>query len=180
MPGWLKSLVAASSLALAAWPAFAADLAEYQVKAAFVYNFARYVEWPPETLGGKDNPFTICIIGQDPFGTAFSSVEGRVVSGRPLRVRRDVRSEEAVGCQIAFIADSEERRFQSDLRALGSTAVLTISDIEGFAEAGGAIGLFVADNRLQFDANFATLQRANLKASSQALRLARRVYGMKR
>ena len=176
----LATLIAWATLVLTAWPALAADLAEYQVKAAFIYNFARYVEWPPEALGGRDAPFNVCIVGQDPFGAAFAAVEGRVVSGRPLRVRREVRPEEAAGCQIAFFADSEERRFLSELRILGSAPVLTISDIEGFAEAGGAIGLFVADNRLQFDANFATLQRASLKASSKALRLARTVYGMKR
>lgn len=180
MPVWLKSLVAAVTLVLPACPAMAADLAEYQVKAAFIYNFTRYVEWPPEAMNSKDNAFTVCIIGQDPFGAAFSSVEGRAVGGRPLRVRREVRLEDSVHCQVAFIADSEERRLQPMLKVLSSAPVLTISDIEGFAEAGGAIGLFVAENRLQFDANFATLQRANLKASSQALRLARAVYGMKR
>ena len=170
------------ALVLMAWamPGRAVDLSEYQVKAAFIYNFVRFVEWPADAPAMRDRDFSVCIVGQDPFGAAFASVEGRPVSGRPLRVRRDVRPDEAVGCHIAFIAESEERRYQALLKIMGTAPILTISDIEGFAEAGGAIGLFVLDNRLKFDANFATLQRTNLKVSSQVLRLARTVYGIKR
>jgi len=163
-----------------AMPSRAVDLSEYQVKAAFIYNFAKFVEWPADAAAARGGNFSVCIIGQDPFGAAFASVEGRLVSGRPLRVRRDVRLDDALGCQIAFIAESEERRYQALLKILETAPILTISDIEGFAEAGGAVGLFVLDKRLKFDANFATLQRTNLKASSQVLRLARTVYGIKR
>lgn len=170
------------ALVLMAWvtPSRAVDLSEYQVKAAFIYNFVRFVEWPADAPAMRDRDFSVCIVGQDPFGAAFASVEGRLVSGRPLRVRRDVRLDDAATCHVAFIPESEERRYQALLKFLGTTPILTISDIEGFAEAGGAIGLFVLDNRLKFDANFATLQRTNLKVSSQVLRLARTVYGIKR
>ena len=105
--------------------------------------------------------------------------DGEVLrDGEPLRgAQADVASVHAAPALMPWATAAVN--VELPLRLMGS-AVLTISDIEGFAEAGGAIGLFVADSRLQFDANFATLQRANLKASSQALRLARTVYGMKR
>lgn len=154
--------------------------AEYELKAAFIYNFAKYVDWPPESFPSKDSPVTLCIVGRDPFGGGFAAIEARQVHGRPLRVRRSVSVEDIGACNIAFVSDSAERRYAAVLKALASLPILTISDIEGFAEAGGAVGLFMGDGRLQFDANFATLQRANLKASSQALKLARTVYGMKR
>jgi hypothetical protein len=154
--------------------------AEYPVKAAFIYNFAKYVDWPAESFPSKDSPVTLCIFGRDPFGGGFGAIEGRQVHGRAFRVRRGVALDDVGGCNIAFVSDSEERRYMTVLKALAPLPILTMSDIDGFAEAGGAVGLFVAEDRLQFDANFATLQRANLKASSQALKLARTVYGMKR
>lgn len=154
--------------------------AEYELKAAFIYNFAKYVDWPLESFPSKDSPVTLCILGRDPFSGGFGAIEGRLVHGRPFRVRRGADLEDIGTCNIAFVSDSVERRYAAVLRAVASLPILTISDIEGFAEAGGAVGLFMADGRLQFDANFATLQRANLKASSQALKLARTVYGMKR
>ena len=153
---------------------------EYQVKAAFIYNFAKYAEWPSEVMGSRDKPFTLCIVGRDPSDSAFSSVEGRQVGGRPLKIRRDVRMEDIAGCHIAFISESEEHRLQSVLKSMASAPILTISDIDGFVEAGGAVGMFVADDRLKFDANFTALQRANIKVNSQVLWMARTVHGVKR
>jgi hypothetical protein len=153
---------------------------EYQVKAAFIFNFAKYVDWPPESFPSKDSPVTLCIIGRDPFGAALATIEGRNVHGRPLRIRRSVAADDAGGCHIAYLSESEERRIPGILKAIGTQPVLTMSDVEGFAESGGSVGLFVAEERLQFDANFTALQRANLKASAQALKLARTVFGLKR
>lgn len=153
---------------------------EYQVKAAFIYNFAKYAEWPSEVMGGRDRPFTLCIVGRDPSDSAFSSVEGRQVGGRPLKIRRDVRMEDIAGCHIAFISESEEHRLPSVLKSMASAPILTISDIDGFVEAGGAVGMFVAEDRLKFDANFTALQRANIKVNSQVLWMARTVHGVKR
>ncbi|MGB0127571.1 MAG: YfiR family protein [Rhodocyclaceae bacterium] len=154
--------------------------AEYQVKAAFILNFAKYVDWPAESFPSKESPLNLCIIGRDPFGTALGTIEGRTVHGRPLRIRRNVAAEDTGGCSIAYVSESEERRVPVVLKTIGTQPVLTLSDLDGFAEAGGAVGLFLAEERLQFDANFTALQRANLKASAQALRLARTVFGMKR
>lgn len=172
----------AGGLALALFPAWAAAQsgpAEHQVKAAFLYNFAKYVEWPAEALPAG-SPVTLCLFGRDPFGAALAQLEGRQVQGRPFRVRRGVTEDDAAGCHLAFIADSEERRLPALLKALTGMPVLTISDIEGFVDAGGQIGVGVAEGRLQFDANLTALQRANLRASSQALKLARNVHGLKK
>lgn len=153
---------------------------EYQAKAAFIFNFAKYVEWPPEAFPSKDSPVTLCILGRDPFGSALSAIEGRTAHGRPLRVRRNVPAEDVAGCNIAYVTESEERHVPVILKAIGTQPVLTMSDLDGFAEAGGAVGVFVVEDRLKFDANLTALQRANLKASSQALKLARTVFGLKR
>lgn len=173
-------LITSTLLGVAHAHAQASGPMEYQLKAAFIYNFAKFVDWPAESFPSKDSPVTLCIVGRDPFGAGFGAIEGRQVHGRVLRVRRGVAVEDLGMCNIAFVADSEERRYTAFLKTLAPAPVLTISDIEGFAASGGAVGLFVAEDRLQFDANLATLQRANLKASSHALKLARTVYGMKR
>jgi hypothetical protein len=153
---------------------------EYQAKAAFIFNFAKYVEWPPEAFPSRESPLTLCILGRDPFGPALGAIDGRTVHGRTLRLRRNVSAEEVAGCSIAYVTEAEERHVPVILRAIGTQPILTISDLDGFAEAGGAVGVFVVEDRLKFDANMAALQRANLKASAQALKLARTVLGMKR
>jgi hypothetical protein len=153
---------------------------EYQVKAAFIYNFAKFVEWPTDSLGPKEAPLTVCLAGRDPFGAAWAGIEGRQVQGRALQVRRGVIPGETAGCHVLFVADSEERRVPAILAAVGSQPVLTISDAESFAESGGAVQMVVADGRLQFDASLTALQRSRLKASSQVLKLARTVIGMPR
>lgn len=168
-------------LTVEALPAAAAGLAdEYQVKAAFIYNLAKFIEWPGGSSSGKDAPLTVCIAGRDPFGPAWANFEGRQVQGRALQVRRGTTLSEAPNCQVLYIAESEESRMAALLNAVGAAPVLTLSDLDGFAESGGAVGLVVEDGRLHFDANMASLHRAGLKASSQVLKLARNVYGMAR
>lgn len=176
-----RALAAGLILAAIGLPLHADSLPdEYQVKAAFIYNFAKFVEWPAGVLGAKDLPLTVCLVGRDPFGTAWAGIEGRQVQGHPLQVKRGVVPGEAGGCHVLFIADSEERRVPALLTAVGSLPVLTVSDMEAFAEAGGAVGLVVAEGRLQFDTSLTALQRAGIRASSQVLKLARNVLGMPR
>ncbi len=163
--------------ALGGAPVLAADPAvasEYAVKAAFIYNFAKFTEWPPAAGGARD-PIVLCVFAGEPYDAALASIDGKSVQGRPLRIRRGVRPAEVKSCHMVFIAVSEERRIPELLRAAGGSPVLTIGDAEGFAEGGGMIGLISADNRMQFEINNEAAQRANLKFGSQLLRLARLV-----
>jgi hypothetical protein len=151
---------------------------EYQIKAAYLLNFARYMEWPATRLPGGA-PLRLCVLGRDPFGGALGGLDGRQVNGHEVRVRQVDSVELATECHIVFVSDSEERRMGVILRGLALRGVLTVSDIEGFAEAGGSIGLVTEDERVRFDINQASLQRDSMRASSQLLRLGRNVIGMK-
>jgi hypothetical protein len=156
----------------------AAPPTEYQLKAAFLLNFARYVEWPAAKLGAG-SPIRICVLGRDPFGGALVAHDGRQAQGHDVRVRAIDTVEQAGECHVLFVTESEERRVASILRSAAGKSVLTVSDIDGFAEAGGAVGLFNDDDRVRFDINLGTLQRDGLKASAQLLRLGRNFIGSK-
>ena len=159
-------------------PAVAVPPGEYQIKAAYILNFARYVEWPAARLPGGA-VLRVCLLGRDPFDGALHGIDGRQVQGHEVRVRPADNLEQALDCHVVFVAESEERRLGLILRTLAGRGVLTVSDIDGFAEAGGAIGLVVEDERVRFDINQAVLLRDGLRASSQLLRLGRSVFGLK-
>ena len=152
---------------------------EYQIKAGFLYNFAKFTDWGTSVGGLRDSNFFLCIIGKDPFGPALGAIEGKVVYGQRLKVKVSVPLDELRGCHMLYVSDSEERHLPSILKALKNLPVLTVSDIEGFVDAGGMVGLVLADNRILFDINLSAVNAANLKISSQLLRLARSVSGGK-
>ncbi len=170
---WLAAALAAFVHAQAQAPT------EYEIKAGFVYNFAKFTEWPDGGRGSRDGWLVLCIMGADPFGTAFRDLEGKLIHGRTLRVKRDATLEALRDCHVLFVADSEERRVLAVLKAVEKHPVLTVSDIDGFPDAGGMIGLVAAGNRIQFDVNLTAANNANLRISSQLLRLARLVTGRK-
>ncbi|MBL0122376.1 MAG: YfiR family protein [Betaproteobacteria bacterium] len=155
---------------------------EYQIKAAFLYNFAKFTDWGssnPAIAASQEGGFVLCVAGKDPFGSALAAIEGKLVQGQRLRIRLGVSPETISGCHMLFVSESEERRAPVFLKAVQQHPVLTVSDIEGFTDAGGMIGLVVADSRIQFDINLAPANRVNLKVSSQLLSLARSVSGGK-
>jgi hypothetical protein len=165
----LAALIAGS--ALAAPPPPAATAAE--VKAAFLCSFAEFVDWPP---AAKNDPVTIGILGRDPFGQLLDeTMQVRALQNRALAVKRVSTLDEALRCQIVFISDSEKRRLDEILRGLSRSSILTVSDIDGFAERGGIIGFFVEDNRVRFQINQDAAGHASLQISSRLLKLARLV-----
>jgi hypothetical protein len=148
---------------------------EYDVKAAFLYNFGKFVQWPPEAFEGRDS-FVFCLLGDDSFGQVLNStVVGKKIQERVLVVRqlRDVSDTE--GCHILFISRSEGWRLPRVLSSLRSRSVLTVGETVGFTERGGIISFRVEDNRVRFDINLAAAQRAQLTISSQLLKLARAI-----
>ncbi len=163
--------------ALTGAPAYGADPAvqtEQSIKAAFIYNFAKFTEWPA-TTGETPGVLVLCAFSGESYGAALAAIDGKAVHGHTMRVRRGVRLDEIKSCHMVFIAESNEHRTAELLRAARGAPVLTIGEADGFAEAGGMIGLITADNRVQFEINNEAAQRANLKISSQLLRLARLV-----
>jgi hypothetical protein len=145
---------------------------EYSIKAAFLYNFAKFAEWPPSVFDDASGPLVICVLGPDPFGSALDEIEGKGVGRRAISIRR-VRSPLEIGqCHIVFISNALAAEARTICGALGQAPVLTVSDIDGFAQTGGMIGLTTVDNRIRFQINLKAAENAGLKLSSQLLKLA--------
>lgn len=145
---------------------------EDAVKAGFVHNFAKFTEWPAPQEGDKNAPLLLCSSDSQPLSGKIALLQGRSVQGRIIQVRTNVRVEEWRNCQILFISGTDQSKLDSILRALNQSAVLTIGDGEGFARAGGMIGLKTLPDRVRFDINLVAARRAGLKLSSQVLSLA--------
>jgi hypothetical protein len=150
---------------------------EYQVKAAFIYNFTKYIQWPKPSASATSRPFVIGVIGKDPFGPVLDDVmSGQNVQQRAVVVKRFRRVDDVVNCDVLFVGSSERNNLQRIFDVLRRTPVLTISDMDQFAEQGGMINLTTEDKRIRFEMNVQAIDRAGLKAGSQLYRLARIVY----
>ena len=144
---------------------------EYQVKAAILYNLAKFVEWPADAFANATQPLAICVVGLDPFGALLDdALRGHLVSGRAATVKRldDVKAD----CHVLFVAASERRRLAAIIDQIGQASVLTVSDAEGFTDVGGIIGLSVDGERVRFDINTAGAERARLRLSARLMALA--------
>jgi hypothetical protein len=146
---------------------------EYLVKAAMLYNFAKFVEWPGDAFG-SDNRITFCITGKSPLNGTIQQMEGKQAKGRTVMIRQNVRPEEVAGCQLLFIPQSEQVRMTSYLQNASQRSILTVSDLERFTSSGGMIGFYEEDSKIRFDINQETAQKRRLHISSQLLNLARR------
>lgn len=165
--GWICAL----ALAWGGWGGSAERVPEYSVKALFLYNFIKFTEWPQ--LGSRE--VVLCLAGPDPFGEALDAIDGRTAHGSRVRVRRDVKIEEAKECHLLFVNEPDRPRLLRIFRQLEGTSVLTVGETEGFAGSGGMIELQIEDNRVQFEVNIKTVQRGHIKISAQLLKLARKV-----
>ena len=175
----LAALLAVLAGALAGPAAAQGTLSEAQAKAAFVLNFARYVDWPERSFATRDAPLLICLLGRDSLASALAALENRPVQSRLVSVHMVASVDEARPCHVLFIGASETRRLTLLLRSLAGQAVLTVSDADGFIDAGGAIGIVQGDGRLQFEVNRQTLEQAQIKASANLLKLARNLADFK-
>ena len=144
---------------------------EYKVKAAYLYNFTKFVSWPESNPG---DPLNICILGEDPFGYAVDLLENKTARGRPVVViyMQDIDNHD---CQVIFISRSEADRLASILQLLANQPVLTVSDIDGFAMKGGCIRLQVVNGKVRFNVNILAARQARLEMSAKLLELARMV-----
>ena len=153
---------------------------EYQVKAAFLYNFAKFVEWPEEANDPlnlpehANDPIKLCIVGDDPFRSILDEmVKGKTIGGRAMEIKRIKAAEGLRDCKIAFISASERRHARSILESLQGARILTVGESRDFAREGGIINFILEDNKLHFEINVDAAQRAHLKISSKLLSLAK-------
>jgi hypothetical protein len=145
---------------------------EYQVKAAFLYNFARFIEWPKHTLASTDT-FNLCILGDDPFGDSLNLIKGKMIGNKRLEVKFCKDINDVGQCHILFISSSEKSHLTALLSGLRNAHVLTVSDIEGFAKRGGIINFFTEENKIRFEINVGAASRNGLIISSKLLQLAK-------
>lgn len=151
---------------------------EYDLKAAFLFNFSRFVDWPPAAVGAPGTPFVIGVLGDDPFGGSLDEVvAGDSVGTHPIHVQRLTSAAEATSCHILFVSRSEAERAGRVLETLGSHPVLTVSDLDHFALRGGVIGFTVAGGRLKLEINLRAARASGLVISSKLLRQADLVAG---
>lgn len=168
------------TIALISWLLFALPSvfsqqkpSEYQVEAAYLYNFGRFTEWPARITAAKTGPFNICILGDDPFGpTLDKTVAGETIRNQSVATRRISRPDESADCQILFISSSEANRLNKIIEALDKTPVLTVSDIPQFSQRRGMIQFVLEENRIRFEVNLTATQRAGLNLSSDLLKVA--------
>ena len=160
---------------LTPFPGNAADEPlEYQVKAAFLLNFTKFIEWPAAAFASPDAPISICILGDDPFGNMLDQiVAGEVVNGRRVTVQRIKRTPPPQSCQLLFMLKSE-KDILKNLPGLGP-GVLAVGEGDGFIHSGGMIAFAIENRRVRFDVNQTAAKNAGLKLSSKLLSVARTV-----
>ena len=144
---------------------------ELRIEAAFLYNFAKFVEWPQEAAGAA--PITFCVLGDESlYGALVESLAGKIINGRTLIARQIGRPQEGLRCQVAFIGWAEKKQLAGVLDVLAGSPVLTVSDFESFASHGGMIQLIKEGNKFRFAINVDVASRHGFRISSKLLQLA--------
>jgi len=147
---------------------------EYEVKAAYLYQFGKFVEWPGEAVVLPGDTFSICTLGGNPFGALLEeTISGRSVQGKKVVAKAMANANEALNCNILFIISSEQKRLEEIFRILHGRSILTVGDMKNFLPQGGMIQLEIEQNKVRFEINVSAVGRANLKISSQLLKVAK-------
>ena len=146
---------------------------DYDVKAAYLYNFGHFVEWPANVASAQNDSFTVCVLGQDPFGQVLDgALAGETIAGKRVAAKRISNLQESANCQILFLTSGEEARLNTIIKALNKQAVLTVSDMPQFSQRGGMIQFVLEGKRVRFEVNLAAVQHAGLTLSSELLKVA--------
>lgn len=147
-------------------------LPEFALKSAYLYQFTLFIEWPVDAFDDPNDPIVVCVLGDDPFGPFLDALNQKTSQARPLQVRRVPRVKDAGGCHVLFISASERARLTAVLASLANRRVLTVSDIEGFAGAGGIVEFVPVENKIRFGINLEAAKKSGLRISSKLLSLA--------
>jgi hypothetical protein len=156
--------------------AHAQTATEYQVKAAYVYNFAKFVEWPAQDFPSSDAPIHICVLNNPPFERELNQiVKGKTINGRGIAIVSVKNAEESRACHILFTNASQDSQTRAILETLSHRSVLTVGETAGFVEKGGIINFIVVDDRVQFQVNHRVANEVGLRISSRLLSVAKLV-----
>jgi hypothetical protein len=151
---------------------------KYQVEAIFLFNFAKYVDWPAAAFPNTNAPITIGVLGTDPFGDSLqNAVEGKVINGRSFTIIHLVSDSDLNGCQILFVSDSEASRMDEILEKAGVLPVLTVGEDKPFARNGGIINFVLKNGNVRLEIDLAAAKKAGLTLSSKLLAVADVVEG---
>jgi hypothetical protein len=170
-----RRAIAAALLAIAsiATPVQANAPSEHQVKAAFLYNFANFVQWPDAALGPAGAPMRVCVVGADPFGGALDDAfRDQIVQERSVQISRGPTLASVGHCHILFLSQSEQSRWPELLKELRGVPTLTVADGPPLVRQGGMVSFIVEANRVRFEINRSAAEHAGLRVSSKLLALA--------
>ena len=146
---------------------------EYQVKAAFVFNFSQFVEWPAQTFSNPESRAIIGVLGKDPFGTYLEeTIVGETINKHPLVIQHFNSVDEITNCQILYINLSDKKELHLIIEKLKGKNILTVSDANGFAKMGGMVRLYIKDDKINIQINHEAAKEENLVISSKLLKLA--------
>ena len=173
-PASIKAVILLFSLIFAIGFRCRAQPTEYQIKAAFIYNFARFVEWPPEAFSNKNSPMIIGVLGENVFGDSLEqSINGKVINGHPLQFEVFNSAAQVTNCQVLFISASEKSRLSKILAQLQDRSILTVGEkADNFISDGGMIYLLIVEDKVRFEINNEAAKKSGLIISSKLLRLA--------
>ncbi len=150
---------------------------EYKIKAGYIYNFARFIKWPQRSFESNPNYFQICLLKGSAFENQFQKVEGKVISGKKLTVKRLSSKDNLKQCQILFIPSSEKNNMSAIIESLGDSHVLTVGDIRDFHLFGGMVSLIKVGDRIKLEINLNATKRKELKINAKLLEIATIVNG---
>jgi hypothetical protein len=154
-------------------PLNAAAPSEYALKSVFLYNFCRFIDWPNAAFSSPNEPLTIGIVGQDPFGALLNeAIAGESYHGRPIRIEHYRNARDIRPCHLLFVSRSEAGETSEILATVAGKSVVTVGETEAFIDKGGMIALTADQNRVRLRINPTTLRRANVDVSSKLLRVA--------
>jgi len=174
----LKTYVTVISIALAfvvlmSVNTNAQERREYEIKAAFLYNFAKFVTWPDNAFADGQSPIIIGVLGEDPFGEALNSVEGKMAQDRKIVVKKFKTEKDIDICHVLFISSAEKNRLnQLFNNGISGRSILTVGNISQFTQSGGVINFIIRNNKTKFEISRKSAERAHLQLSSQLLKLA--------
>ncbi len=161
------------TIGLSSFSVQAQENREYLIKAGFLYNLAKFMDYPAGTFKNDTAPFILLIYGTDPFGSATEAIRNKLVKGRPLIIKYAKRLDQPEEGQMVYISPSEKSHLKSILAGLRGRPVLTVSDLAHFAEAGGMIGLVTVDEKIKLEFNLEAIKPTRIEVSFQLLKLAK-------
>lgn len=143
------------------------------MKAAFIFNFAKFVDWPPAKSQETAATMNVCVVGDEPLASALAAIEGKIAGGKKIKIRLEPPQQSLGSCSILFVGDSENAQLGRILETVKNAGVLTIGDTTGFARQGVMINFYMEEKRVRFEINPKAASRAGLKISSNLLKIAR-------